>query len=245
MKISRRDLLKLAGAAGAATVAVPSLARASGAAAQAKGLLIDTTLCVGCRGCEAACGEANALPEPKMAGDRAVFESRRATEPQVFTVVNRVQKEAEGQRTGYAKTQCMHCLEPACASACLARALDKTPEGPVVYHKERCLGCRYCMMACPFEVPRFEYDSQAPRIRKCQFCAERQKEGKLPACAEACPTGAIQFGARGELLAHLPEPREVRAPRLRRARGRRHERDVPGRRRLREDPRAQAAREGR
>lgn len=207
MEITRRNLLK---AASAGIALAPGGARASQPPSGAKGmlidttlcvgLLIDTTLCVGCRGCEAACSEANGLPEPARAGDRAAFDSRRATTPETFTVVNRVEKEADGQRTRYAKTQCMHCLEPACASACPARALDKTPEGPVVYHPERCLGCRYCMMACPFEVPRFEYTSAAPRIRKCELCAERQRQGKPPACAAACPTGAIEFGERADLL---------------------------------------------
>lgn len=197
MNITRRDFLKVAGAAAALA---PGAARASQSASGAKGLLIDTTRCAGCRGCEAACSEANGLPAPERAGDRAVFDARRATSPDAFTVVNRVERQGDAQKSRYAKTACMHCLEPACASACPARALDKTPEGPVVYHKERCLGCRYCMMACPFEIPRFEYASTTPRIRKCELCAERQKQGKVPACAAACPTGAIEFGEREELL---------------------------------------------
>ncbi len=94
----------------------------------------------------------------------------------------------------------MHCLDPACASACLAKALEKTPAGPVVYHPERCLGCRYCMVACQFDVPKFEFDSPAPYISKCSFCAERQAQGLLPACASVCPTGALQFGHRADLL---------------------------------------------
>jgi ferredoxin len=94
----------------------------------------------------------------------------------------------------------MHCVSPACASACATRALEKTVEGPVVYHPERCLGCRYCMVACPFGVPRFQYQTAAPYIEKCQFCFERQKAGKPPACAQVCPSGALEFGRRQDLL---------------------------------------------
>ena len=81
----------------------------------------------------------------------------------------------------------MHCVEPACASACLVRALDKTPTGPVVYHKDRCLGCRYCMVACPFGVPKYEYESALPYVQKCTFCADRQAKGEAPACASRLP----------------------------------------------------------
>ncbi len=100
----------------------------------------------------------------------------------------------------YIKTQCMHCVEPACASACPAKALEKTAAGPIVYHGERCLGCRYCMMACPFEIPKFEYSKPIAYIKKCSFCAERQAAGLMPACAEVCPSGALQFGRREALL---------------------------------------------
>ena len=97
--------------------------------------------------------------------------------------------------------QCMHCLEPACAAACPVSALEKTPEGPVVWHSDLCLGCRYCMMACPFKLPRFDWGSVNPEIKKCEMCASRLGVGETPACVEACPTGALAFGRRGELLA--------------------------------------------
>jgi formate dehydrogenase iron-sulfur subunit len=95
----------------------------------------------------------------------------------------------------------MHCLEPACASVCPVSALEKTPEGPVVYHANRCIGCRYCMMACPFRVPKYNWENPLPLIKKCTFCAERQAAGLEPACVEACPTDAIVFGRRDELIA--------------------------------------------
>ncbi|MBI5548326.1 MAG: 4Fe-4S dicluster domain-containing protein [Deltaproteobacteria bacterium] len=198
MKMSRRGFLKMVGLGGAAAVAAaPGKARAS-AREEAVGLLVDTTLCVGCRGCEVACSEQHGT-EIEGCGDKAVFEQRRVTTPGTLTVVNRLDAPGKDGSPRYAKSQCMHCVEPACASACLARALDKTPEGPVVYHQERCLGCRYCMIACPFEIPRFEYDKAAPAIRKCELCAQR-KDGKGPACAEACPSGALMAGSRAELL---------------------------------------------
>jgi ferredoxin len=105
----------------------------------------------------------------------------------------------------------MHCVEPGCASACPVRALDKTPEGPVIYRGERCMGCRYCMVACPFEIPKYQYDKAVPLVRKCTFCAQRQAEGKKPACAEVCPSGALTFGKRGALL-ELAKIRVYREP---------------------------------
>jgi Fe-S-cluster-containing dehydrogenase component len=203
MDLSRRTFLKLAGAAGAAgAVVAPGAARASTAIAsgRGRGLLIDTTRCVGCRACEAACSEKNALPQPALVGDERVFDVKRTTAPQVYTVVNRYPNPKDASSARFVKTQCMHCIEPACASACPAKALEKTAGGPVVYHRERCLGCRYCMVACPFGVPQFEYEKAAPYIRKCSFCADRQAAGQMPACADACPSGALQFGDRADLL---------------------------------------------
>lgn len=200
MKLSRRTFFKVNAAGVAALAAAPQAASAATAAAHpnARAMLVDTTLCIGCRGCEAACSEANHTAEPEMPGDERVFDSRRDTSQRVFTVVNRVSAAGEPER--YVKTQCMHCVEPACASACPARALEKTASGAVVYDGSRCLGCRYCMMACPFDVPKFEYDKTMPYVKKCTFCAERQASGLPPACAEVCPSGALTFGTRTELL---------------------------------------------
>jgi len=191
------------GAAGIAGLARPASASvATGASPDALAMLVDTTRCVGCRACEAACSEANGNAEPALLGDDRVFDRHRDTEPQAYTVVNRypVPESAVAGDVRYIKTQCMHCVEPACVSACPGRALEKTAAGPVVYHGERCLGCRYCMVACPFDKPKFEYTSAVPYVRKCLFCAERQARGLLPACAEVCPSGALQFGHRAALL---------------------------------------------
>jgi formate dehydrogenase iron-sulfur subunit len=203
MTIDRREFLALAGAAGACLLAAPrSAAGATGrpASADAAGMLVDTTRCVGCRACEAACSEANALSTPAMAGQDAVFERTRRTDSRTYTVVNRYAGGAGGDEPRFVKTQCLHCVDPACASACLVKALQKTPEGPVVYHADRCIGCRYCMVACPFGVPKYEYEKPLPSVQKCTFCAPRQAKGLPPACAEVCPSGALTFGKRSELL---------------------------------------------
>jgi formate dehydrogenase iron-sulfur subunit len=202
MKLTRRTFFKITGAAGAAGLAgrpTTSQAAVHDVGANMPAVLIDTTKCIGCRACEAACSEANALPAPAHAGDQAVFATRRTTDTNVYTVVNRVEGRAGGPER-FVKTQCMHCVDPGCASACPARALEKTREGPVVYHGERCLGCRYCMLACPFDVPKYEYDSPTPYVRKCEFCAERQAAGLEPACTAVCPSGALQFGTRAALI---------------------------------------------
>ncbi len=197
---SRRNLLRLAAAAGVGTLAAQAEALPLEADQAATGVLVDTTLCVGCRGCEAACAESHHLPGPERPGDERIFDSARSTGTEVFTVVNRASVAGPDGESRYAKTQCFHCVSPGCASACPVRALEKTPEGPVIYHRGRCMGCRYCMISCPFGVPKYEYDKAVPYVRKCDFCAERQADGLAPACASVCPTGALEFGRREALL---------------------------------------------
>jgi formate dehydrogenase iron-sulfur subunit len=198
MNIGRRGFFKIAaigaGVAGTAKVQASPVTGGADAAADSPGVLVDTTLCVGCRGCEAACAEANKNPSPPEGAD--VFKERRETSETAFTVVNKV----DDAKERFAKRQCMHCIAPACASACPVRAMDKKPEGPVTWDGSNCLGCRYCMIACPFDIPKYEYQSNNPKVLKCTFCAERQAAGLKPACTEVCPTGALTFGRRGELL---------------------------------------------
>jgi len=140
------------------------------------------------------------LPKPKVPfeDDDSLFEQLRDTSPGAFTVVNKytVDKGVEITR----KQQCMHCVEPACSSACIIRAMEKRSNGAVTYRNDLCLGCRYCMVACPFNVPKFEYSKASPFIRKCQFCFERQEQGELPGCVEACPVEALKYGRRPELI---------------------------------------------
>jgi Fe-S-cluster-containing dehydrogenase component len=116
-------------------------------------------------------------------------------------VVNQFGHKKGNKSPLFAKIQCNHCLEPACASACFVKAFTKSPEGSVVYNEKVCVGCRYCMIACPFEIPTYEYEKAfTPRVMKCTMCHPRIKEGKLPGCAAACPTEALVFGRRDELL---------------------------------------------
>jgi formate dehydrogenase beta subunit len=198
MRIGRRGFIKIA-AAGAGVAGVSAVSASSEGAISnedSPGVLVDTTLCVGCRGCEAACSETNGLPPPPASDD--VMDAPRDTAQQVFTVVNKTK--TEDGKVVFAKKQCMHCQAPGCASACPVRAMDKLPSGPVVWDGSACLGCRYCMIACPFDIPKYEYESWNPRVRKCTFCADRQAKGLKPACTEVCPTGALTFGRRGQLL---------------------------------------------
>ncbi len=159
------------------------------------GILVDTTRCVGCRSCEAACAEANHLPVPDIA-DSSVLEKERKTTPSQMTVVSRYQTE-KGEV--FVKKQCMHCNQPGCVAACLVKAMEKRKEGPVTW-ASNCMGCRYCMPSCPFEMPKFEYESSNPRIQKCSLCWERLEKGEKPACVEACPEEALTFGPRKKLI---------------------------------------------
>ena len=163
------------------------------------GVLFDSTKCIGCRKCEAACNKVNELPaQPVPFDDLTVMDKRRRTHHDTFTVVN---KYTVGDKPVYRKQQCNHCLEPACASACFVGAFVKDKTGAVSYDASKCVGCRYCMIACPFEVPTYEYhDPVTPRVRKCTMCQPRVEEGKLPGCVEDCPKGALIFGRRDDLL---------------------------------------------
>ncbi len=153
-----------------------------------KALLYDATLCIGCKLCEQACAERNKLPY----NDTVAAESRQSAHK--FTVV----MEREGK---FMRRLCMNCDDPTCASVCPVAALKKTAAGPVTYDEGRCIGCRYCIMACPFGVPKYEWGTVLPRVRKCDMCADRVAAGRPTACAEACPTGATKLGERDELIA--------------------------------------------
>ena len=149
------------------------------------GLLIDTTKCIGCRGCTLACKEANGLP---------LDDGGKGLSATTWTTV-------EDKGGVHVRRQCMHCEDPACASVCPVGALHKTDEGPVVYDENKCIGCRYCMVACPFGIPRYEWSKAVPRVRKCILCHEQAvKHGKPTACASVCPTGATLFGERPALV---------------------------------------------
>lgn len=168
-----------------------------------KAMLIDSTRCVGCRGCQVACKSWNELPSESttfFAGEG--YQNPRDLSASTWTLITYSETKRRGRFDWvFGKRQCMHCLQPACATACPVHALQKTDEGPVVYDASVCLGCRYCQLACPFNVPRFEWDKVLTKITKCTLCADRVAEGREPACAKACPTDAIEFGERDALLA--------------------------------------------
>lgn len=194
--LKRRTFLTLAGVAASASLVGNSNAEASVVTRpDGNGLLIDLTLCIGCRGCEAACAEANGLPAP--VDDPNIDKIRRTTSEVQRVVVNH-NDTSKGEV--FARQQCMHCVDPACTSACLTKALYKTPEGPVIWRESKCMGCRFCMVACPFDVPKFEFHSAVPRIEKCEMCFARQQKGQKPACVESCPAEAVIVGKRSELL---------------------------------------------
>ncbi len=202
MNMTRRDFLKLCGAGAAmvgvgAKIAPPNLAPFSQAVPlpprPSNGVLIDTTKCVGCQQCQVACQQAHNLPVDKT--QRALC----AVSPSVVKVAN-ISTDLTQPKLKPVKWQCMNCVNPSCVAACTVGALQKRPDGPVIYDNNRCIGCRYCMYACPFGVPTFEWDKQFSLIVKCDGCAERRDQGKLPACVEACPAQALTYGNRNELL---------------------------------------------
>jgi formate dehydrogenase iron-sulfur subunit len=197
MGINRRGFFKVLGVTGL-TLAVGKESKSAAPLEESEiefsGILYDSTRCAGCQGCEFICAETNGLPEPKDSPEPGVV---RTTDETRRSVIN-VYETSKGQV--YVKKQCMHCNEPACASACLTNAMHKTKEGPVIWRGEKCMGCRYCMVSCPFDVPKFEYHSANPKIVKCNMCFDRLKEGQLPACVENCPAEALTFGSRRELI---------------------------------------------
>ena len=152
-----------------------------------KALLYDATVCIGCKQCEQACAEKN-----KLRYDDTVAAEERQSDHKYTAVLSKGDK--------FMRRLCMNCQDPACASVCPVGALRKTADGPVTYDENKCMGCRYCMVACPFGVPKYEWGKVLPRVQKCTMCADRVAAGKQTACADICPTGATKFGNRDELI---------------------------------------------
>jgi Fe-S-cluster-containing dehydrogenase component len=203
MSLNRRGALKRlasVGAAAAATV-IPDAAEAAvprTAPPDAVGMLYDTTLCIGCKACVVACNEANGLPPDPGASDGR-YQAPAGLNARTKNIIKRTDGDGPGS---FVKIQCMHCVDPACANACMLGALKKREFGIVSYDVSLCVGCRYCQMACPFNVPAFEWQNAfTPKIVKCELCRHRLAEGREPACTEVCPRKAVIFGRRTELLA--------------------------------------------
>ena len=174
-----------------------------------KAILVDTTRCVGCQRCVAACKLVNGLLRASRS-DFMTTDSLRPLGPDTDLAMDETGDEelsanalnvVQTHGSVYVRRFCMHCQDPTCVSVCPVGAFRKTAAGPVVYAEERCMGCRYCMMACPFGVPRYEWNKVwAPRVKKCHMCAPRQAKGLKPACTEVCPVQAGVFGEREDLL---------------------------------------------
>jgi Fe-S-cluster-containing dehydrogenase component len=203
--MNRRKFLTILGSAGVVSALSTAEVKAAGGTHTfpyydgSFGVLHDTTRCIGCRECEKACNKVNSLPQPKKPfEDLTVCGTHRRTSAYEWTVVNKY--DVNGRQV-FRKLQCFHCNDPACASACFAKCFQKLPDGSVTYDGSQCVGCRYCMIACPFYVPGFQYDEAFdPLVQKCTFCEPRLKEGKLPGCVEACPMDALTFGRRSDLI---------------------------------------------
>ncbi len=211
-KITRRKFLAGSAAGGAAMMLTPAKkAFASGSFEgfpDGMGVLVDLTRCVGCRTCEAACNKEQKLPAPDLPfDDYSVFDEihhgnqKRRTTDRAYTIVNRYEPK-DSDKPLYRKIQCNHCNEPACLTSCFVNAYTKTPEGAVIYNSHVCVGCRNCMIACPFHIPAYTYHSAInPVIKKCIFCYyTRLKEGRPPACVESCPQQVMTFGKRKDLM---------------------------------------------
>jgi len=195
MSIDRRKFFKVAGITGLSFMGLNT----SGAPVSEEedtefyGVLYDSNICIGCGACEKACAQAHDLPEPEDKPEVGVV---RKTSINQRCALNSYET-SEGEV--YVRNQCMHCNEPACAAACLTKAMYKTKEGPVIWRENKCMGCRYCMVSCPFDVPKFDYNSTNPKIQKCDMCYDRIKNGEIPVCVETCGD-ALFFGTRRELI---------------------------------------------
>jgi len=205
----RQALVQIAGVAGAVTAAPVASALAEMhpahpvAAPDAVAMLYDSTICTGCKACMTACSEANGLP-----ADTALSGGLWHMPLDLNSKTKNIIKLYEEPGGGFAfvKKQCMHCLDPACVTGCPFGSLKKGQWGAVTWDSSLCIGCRYCEVACPFDVPKFEWDKWNPKIVKCEFCFDQRLEhNQQPACTGVCPTGAVVFGQRADLLAKAKE----------------------------------------
>ncbi len=215
---SRRNFFKTAAAIGTASV-FANVPKADSKpevvlSADRMGVLVDTTVCIGCRHCEWACKTAHNIEAGDLDSyhDRSVFKEYRRPTTDALTVVNEFPDPKNELIPINAKENCKHCHYPSCRSACIVGAFTKLDNGAVVWDGSKCIGCRYCMVACPFQIPTFEYEKAfQPEIRKCDFCYEKQAEGQLPACVDICPVESMVFAPLHEIIT-LAEKKIVRYP---------------------------------
>ena len=195
--MERRNLLKVLFAGGAAAALPAKAAHKTEAAPDSVGMLYDSTKCIGCKACVVKCREVNGT---KAEAKDGLHDVQTELNGDTRNVIKLYKDDKIGGVFAFTKEQCMHCLDPSCASVCMLGALKKTAAGPVTYDKDACIGCRYCQVACPFNIPKFEWYSATPKIVKCELCKERLAEGKLPGCVEVCPRQAVIYGKREDLL---------------------------------------------
>lgn len=202
--MDRRTFLKIIGS-GVVGVATGNLLAPGKSSAEESlsgkefyGILVDTTRCIGCRSCEKACAEVNGLPIPDISEttNETVIKSLRQTTDTQYTITNKYET---GRGTIFVPKRCMHCNQPGCVAACPVKAMKKRPTGHVTW-ASNCIGCRLCMVSCPFDIPKFEYEKAIPRIQKCNLCWDRFNQGELPGCVEVCPTQALMAGSRRQIL---------------------------------------------
>ncbi|MDH4002085.1 MAG: hydrogenase 2 operon protein HybA [Xanthomonadales bacterium] len=208
MSIKRRDFLKAA-VTGSAVAALPGPAEARPnleVPPNAVGMLYDATLCIGCKACMVGCKEANEMPV-ESSDVSPIWDTPMDTSGKtkniikVYTDGTAEVKDRETDGFSFVKRHCMHCVDPGCISVCPVTAMRKDPDtGVVTYHEEACIGCRYCVWACPYNIPKWDFEDAFGKINKCEFCNHLLAEGKLPACVDRCPTGASLFGTREEML---------------------------------------------
>jgi Fe-S-cluster-containing dehydrogenase component len=222
--LTRRGLIQAAATTAGAACATHALdAEARGNRKmpdKALGLLFDGTLCIGCRACMAACKEANGMPAEHNAvfpdSDAAYWDAPLDISGRTLNVIKAyrsgtgAQKDQVEDGFAFTKVSCLHCVDPSCVSACPVSAMTKDERtGIVSYNVDACIGCRYCVAACPFGVPRFTFEQAYPKISKCQLCQHRLPEGNYAACAEVCPTGATLFGPVTDLEAEIARRRAL------------------------------------
>jgi len=175
------------------------------AAPDAVAMLYDNTICTGCKACMPACNEANGLPADTSLSP-GIWDTPSDLNSKTKNIIKLYEGDSGAPDFAFVKRQCMHCLDPACVAGCPFGSLEKNQWGAVTWNPSRCIGCRYCEVACPFDVPKFQWDKWDPRIVKCEFCYEqRLKENRQPACTEVCPTHAVIFGRRSDLLAEAKQ----------------------------------------
>ena len=208
-KPSRRQFLKIVGATGAALLAGRGAAQASESRQvnnETIGMLYDATKCVGCKACMSACkrvnGDYGSLSYEQASFDKdGLWDAPQDLSGSTRTLI-KLFKESN-KEWSYVKYSCMHCQKPSCVSVCPVSAMTRNAlPGTVDYNKNTCIGCRYCQIACAFNIPKFQWDKAIPQIVKCDLCKDTNlvKKG-ITACAEVCPAGAITFGKRKDLLA--------------------------------------------